>query len=159
MLDVRLPDYNFTIPIDVRFRDLDAMGHLNNAVAFTFFEQARTRYWLSLMGDSRDPKAIGFIVVRAECDYVSPALLGESLLVGCKVSSVGRSTSFTFDYEIVCVDSDRDAQARLVCRGRTVQALYDWKLLKTVPLSEELRGRIESREGRTLASRKETRST
>src|SRR5438094_36579 len=79
MLDVRLPDYPFALSFYVWFRDLDAMGHVNNSVYFTYFEQVRTRYWLSLHSES-DYMHLGFIVVHAECDYVSPASLGQSLL-------------------------------------------------------------------------------
>ena len=115
MLDVRLPDFNFAISLYVWFRDLDAMGHVNNAVYLQFFEQARSRYWLSLLsgespsaGLSHPPsqhvdehafQKINFIVAHAECDYVTPARMGESLLVGCRISEIGRS-SFTFEYRI-----------------------------------------------------------
>jgi acyl-CoA thioester hydrolase len=149
MPDVRLPDFAFLVPVEVWFRHLDAMGHVNNAEYFTFFEQARTRYWLSLTGESAVSK-IGFIVVHAECDYASPAELGETLLVGARIPAVGRS-SFVFEYRVVCHDDAQDgAPARLVASGRTVQALYDWKTKKTVPFSEELKRRIEAREGHPL---------
>lgn len=149
MPDVRLPDFAFVVPIEVWFRHLDAMGHVNNAVFLTFFEQARTRYWLSLTGET-DFTKIGFIVVHAECDYVTPAAMGETLLVGVKVSAAGRS-SFAFDYRIVCNDATGDgAPARLVATGRTIQALYDWQGKRTVPMGEELRKKIEAREGHAL---------
>jgi acyl-CoA thioester hydrolase len=125
------------------------MGHVNNAVFLTYLEQARTRYWLSLTGEE-DFRKIGFIVVHAECDYVTPAAMGESLLVGLRIPAVGKS-SFAFDYRIVCHDDTQDgAPARLVATGRTVQALYDWNRNATVPFSEELRRKIEAREGKPL---------
>ena len=137
------------VPIQVRWRDLDALGHVNNAVFFTYFEQARTRYWLSLVG-ARGLTSIGFIVVHAACDYVSPATLGETLLVGVRIPAAGRS-AFSFEYRIVSHDASQDgAPARLVATGRTVQALYDWDSRQTVPLTDELRKRIESREGKPL---------
>jgi acyl-CoA thioester hydrolase len=36
--------FRMAVPIEVRFRDLDAMGHVNNAVYFTYFEHARLHY-------------------------------------------------------------------------------------------------------------------
>ena len=145
MLDVRLPDFAFAFALDVWFRDLDAMGHVNNAVYFSYFEQARTRYWLSLLGehDFHDFRMIGFIVVHAECDYASAGEMGDRLLVGCRVSEIRRS-SFVFDYRIVTGDlRGSDSESRLVATGKTVQALYDWNTKKTVNFSEELRKKIE----------------
>lgn len=158
MQDVRLPDFHFTMPLDVWFRELDAMGHVNNAVYFTYFEEARSRYWMSLLSEGHEPwdiRKLGFIVVHAECDYASSATMGEPLLIGCRVSGIGRS-SFQIDYRIVSGEARSDAVARVVATGRTVQALYDWGAKKTLPFTDELRKRIEAREGgpiKTLSSR------
>jgi acyl-CoA thioester hydrolase len=158
MLDVRLPEYAFAISLYVWFRDLDAMGHVNNAVFFTYFEQVRTRYWLSLLSDERssplgpihqenDFRKLGFIVVHAEADYQAPARLGDSLLVGCRVSEI-RRTSFVFDYKVVSGEKNTsDTESRQIATGRTVQALYDWETEKTVPFGDALRKKIEAREG------------
>jgi acyl-CoA thioester hydrolase len=43
-----MPDFRFNYPIEVRFSDTDAMGHVNNAVYLTYFEQARLAYWREL---------------------------------------------------------------------------------------------------------------
>ena len=79
MRDVRLPEFPVTLPVEVWFRDLDAMGHVNNAVYLTYFEQARIHYWNSLLEglppEQREFRRFGFIIVRAEVDYVAPSWL------------------------------------------------------------------------------------
>jgi acyl-CoA thioester hydrolase len=158
MRDVRLPDFPFTMPIEVWFRELDAMGHVNNAVFFTYFEEVRTRYWMSLVSEAGEPadlRKLGFIVVHAECDYASQATMGEPLLIGCRVAGIGRK-SFQFDYRIVSGEERSDAVARIVATGKSIQALYDWDAKTTVPFGDELRRKIETREGgplRTLSAR------
>ena len=162
MLDVRLPDFPYAISLYVWFRDLDAMGHVNNAVYFTYFEQARTRYWLSLLGEEpasplhrphgqeNDYKKLGFVVVHAECDFVSAAEMGESLLVGVRLPEI-RKSSFVFEYRIVTGEkTGSDADSRLVATGKTIQACYDWDEQKTMPFPEEIRRKVEAREGKTL---------
>jgi len=163
MLDVRLPDYPFAISLYVWFRDLDAMGHVNNAVYFTYFEQARTRYWLSLISDEvsasplhhpknqeNDFTKLGFVVVHAECDFTSSAGLGESLLVGCRLSEI-RKSSFVFEYRVVTAEkTGSDADSRLIATGKTVQAIYDWDTKKTLPFPDDLRKKVEAREGGRL---------
>lgn len=148
MRDVRLPEFPCVVPVEIRFRDLDALGHVNNAVYFTFFEQARLAYWLSIHpgpapGEAVDPSGIGFVLARAECDYQSPACLGERLLVGCRAGDLG-SSSFAFDYRVVAVGGSVDAEVRQVASGRTVQVAWDWKEGRKLPLSDDLRRRIEA---------------
>lgn len=148
MRDVRLPEFPCVVPVEVRFRDLDAMGHVNNAVYLTYFEQARLAFWLAVHpggapGEAVAPERIGFVVARAECDYASPVRLGERLLVGCRAGDFG-TTSFAFDYRVVAAGSSVDAEVRLVASGRTVQVGWDWTEGQKSPLPEELRRRIDA---------------
>ncbi len=148
MRDVRLPEFPCVVPVEVRFRDLDAMGHVNNAVYLTFFEQARLAFWLALHpggapGEAVDVARIGFVLARAECDYASPVRLGERLLVGCRAGDFGAS-SFVFDYRIVAAGGSVDAEVRLVASGRTVQVTWDWASGTKVPVPDELKKRVEA---------------
>ena len=148
MRDVRLPEFPCVVPVEVRFADLDAMGHVNNAVFLTYFEQARLAFWLALHphlapGEAFEPTRIGFVLARAECDYASPVRLGERLLVGCRADDFG-SSSFAFEYRIVAAGGSVDAEVRLVASGRTVQVTWDWAAGKKVPIPEELRKRIDA---------------
>ena len=148
MRDVRLPEFPCVVGVEVRFRDLDAMGRVNNAVFFTYFEQARLAFWLALHpggapGEAIDPARIGFVLARAECEYASPVRLGERLLVGCRAGDFATS-SFAFDYRIVAAEGSVDAEVRLVASGRTVQVTWDWAEGKKVSLPEDLKKRIEA---------------
>ena len=155
MRDVRLAEYPFSLPLEVAFRDLDALGHVNNAVFLSYFESARIGYWYSLAGVHGAPEVpfdlsrLGMIVVRAEVDFASPAFLGEPLLVGCRVGEIGH-TSFSFEYRIVSRQEESESSSRLVASGRTVQVAWDPVARTKVPVSEELRRRIEAREGRSF---------
>lgn len=148
MRDVRLPEFPCVVGVEVRFRDLDAMGHVNNAVYLTYFEQARLAFWRAIHpggapDEAIDPAQIGFVLARAECDYASPVRLGERLLVGCRAGDFGTS-SFAFDYRIVAAGGSVDAEVRLVASGRTVQVTWDWASGTKIPVSDELRKRIEA---------------
>ena len=88
----------FEHEIDVRFRDCDALGHVNNAVYLTYLEQARFAHWQRLTGTSGIPRT--FILARVECDYRAQATAGDRLVVRLRVAAVGNS-SFTFEYQIV----------------------------------------------------------
>jgi acyl-CoA thioester hydrolase len=121
------------ISIEVPYRDLDAMGHVNNAVYLAYFELARQKYWDRLVG-LKTFRDIGFVVARAEVDYRASAHLGDRLEVEIRCSRTGRS-SFDFDYTIT-------RAGELVARGKTTQVLWDWESNRKREFTADLRTRI-----------------
>jgi acyl-CoA thioester hydrolase len=129
-------------PIEVRFRDCDAMGHVNNAVYLTYLEIARFAYWKAaeigrLEGD------ISYIIARVEIDFRASAETGDVIDVALAVRAIGR-TSFTMEYEI------RDGEGRLLVTARSVQVAYDYAAKRSVPVPDAIRARIAEFEGRSL---------
>src|SRR6185369_2911429 len=118
--------YVYRHRLSVRFRDCDAMGHVNHAVYFTYFEQCRLTFWREQTG-APTPKT-RIIIARAECDYRAPAHFGDELEVRLRVGTIGRS-SFSLEYEIA--------------NGRTVQVSYDYDANKSVPLPDATRALLE----------------
>jgi acyl-CoA thioester hydrolase len=132
-----------TCPIEIRFRDTDAMGHVNNAVYATYTEVARQAYWRALT-QSPDYKRVPFILARIELDFRSPAFVGETLEVGIRADWIG-GRSFAFRYAI----RDR-ATRRLVAQALTVMAVYDYESERTYPFPPELRVQMDAFEGRAI---------
>src|SRR5882672_8711836 len=81
-----------------RFRDTDAMGHINNAVYVTYLEVGRQEYWRALSG-AHDYGRVPFILAHVEIDFRAEALVREVLLVGLRCAWIG-DRSFAFAYEI-----------------------------------------------------------
>jgi acyl-CoA thioester hydrolase len=123
----------FVVPIDVTFRDIDAFGHVNNAVFFTYFESARTALWFRLTG-GKEPHDIGFIVARAECDFRAQIRM-ERIEVLVRIAEM-RNTSLDFLYEI------RQSEGTLAATGKVVVVLFDWETRTKKPIDEELRRRL-----------------
>src|SRR5712671_89508 len=117
--------------LSVRFRDCDAMGHVNHAVYFTYLEQCRLTYWRELTGTPSPHTRV--IIARAECDYRSPAHFGDELEVRIGIGEIGQS-SFTLLYEIV-----QAGDGRLVASGKTVMVSYDYTAGASTPLPEATR--------------------
>ena len=127
----------FEHELEVRFRDCDPMGHVNNAVYLTYFEVARFAWWRRAFGPD-GPADHGFIVARVEIDYRKPALTDQRLLVRLRLAAMGRS-SFTVAYEIL-----NGRTLELVAEGRSVQVAYDYARGGPVPLSDDVRARLEA---------------
>jgi acyl-CoA thioester hydrolase len=127
----------FKIRFDVRFRDVDVLGHVNNATYFTYMESARTEFWLKVFG-GQDLYDLNFIVVHAECDFKRPAHFGDEIEVSLRTSTIGNS-SFVWDYEI------RNAKSsELFAAGKTIQVYYDHKEKKSRPVPQEVREKLIS---------------
>ena len=127
--------FHFTKQVEVRFRDCDPMGHVNNAVYATYFEIARSAYWRDALGfESLDD--CPFIIARVECNYRSQARLGERLDVRARLSHIGTS-SFTFEYEVL-----ETSDGRLVADGKSVQVMFDYRQQKTRRVPSEFKARV-----------------
>lgn len=131
--------YRFRFPVEVRFRDLDALGHVNNAVYLTYLESARLAWWLEISGRT-DLAGLDMILARVEVDYRSPASYGETLEVGVRCASLGRS-SFVLESAIT-----ERRTGRLVAEARKVLVHYDYQAGRSQPLPQELRQRILARD-------------
>jgi acyl-CoA thioester hydrolase len=130
-----MSNFSFEHEIEVRFRDLDAMGHVNHAVFLSYMEQARVAYWQRITGLAGVVRQ--FILARAECDYRAAVTLGERVLVRLRVSHLGRS-SFTLEYELL------NARTRaVVANARTVMVMYDYEAGRAVPINDEMRSKLE----------------
>ena len=127
--------FRFTRTMDVRFADMDAMGHVNNAVYLTYFEAARMAYWMHVTGRP-DLSDMDMILARAEVDFRSPLVAPESIEVGVGCASIGR-TSF-----VLLQDMHELKTGRLVAEARKVLVHYDYKTLRSVPIGEDLRRKI-----------------
>ena len=106
----------------VRWDDLDAFGHVNNAVYLTYAQEARFA-WSGILE---------MVVARAEVDFIAPIYDGDTFLdIELWVSAIGNS-SFTMTYEI-------KIKGELVARVKTVQVTVDMKTKKSYPISDEQR--------------------
>ena len=127
--------YPYEISLEVAFRDIDAMGFVNNAVFFAYFETVRIKYLgevmrRGLMGT--ELLDLPLILVDASCTYKSPALLTEILHIGTGISRFG-TKSFDMLYRVQGEDG------RLVAYGKTVQVMYDYITRSAFPIPEDVR--------------------
>ena len=98
----------------VRFRDVDAMGHVNNAVFLTYIEEARIAYLLRFGAEVTQ-----MILARAEIDFRAPLRDGDELEIGVRPAGVG-TKSFELEYEVRAADA-------LAAEAKTVIVSFDYE--------------------------------
>jgi len=117
----------------VRFRDLDPMGHVNNAVFLTYIEQARVDFFAHA-GAANRLEDMNMILARVEIDFKAPVRLGEEVEISVRASRFG-TKSFDLDYELR-VDEG------LVAEAKSVQVAYDYDRHEPVALPPDWREKL-----------------
>ena len=125
--------FRLAVPIQIRFRDTDAMRHVNNAVYLSYLEVARAAYWRRVF-DLQSYDQVDFILARTEIDFIAPVFVGDACEVWLRVNAIGRK-SFRFAYEV-------HAGGRLAARAESVQVMYDYATDTTKPMTEAQRATI-----------------
>ncbi len=121
----------FSVPVEVRFNDVDGLGHVNNALYLTYLENARMRFFTEQAG-SKSERDFPFILAMAALDYKSPIKIGAHPVVKFWTARIG-GKSWDFDYEI------KDAKTSVMyATGKTVQVAYDYKIEKSTELTGKL---------------------
>ena len=136
--------FTVTYELQPRFRDTDAMGHINHAVFVTYLEVARQEYWRRLDG-SQDYRDVPFILAHVSCDYRSEAMVSEVLGVGIRCEWIG-TKSFAFTYQVW-----EQRSRRLVVEGESVQVCYDYQAKRSIAVPDGLRRALETLEGMNLS--------
>lgn len=135
-----LEDFRVQNDVEVRFRDTDALGHVNNAVYLSYLESGRLAYMRRVFGVT-DWRKIEFIVARVEIDYRSPSFAGETLTVGTRVCRLG-GASFDMAYRII-----EKTKGRLVAEAKTVQVCFDYKANKVKRIPEDFMDTVRRYDG------------
>ena len=101
--------------IQVRFSDLDVMGHVNNAVYLSYFETARIHYFNRLLGSSWDWKINGVLLRTNEVEYLRPVFITDVPEIKLYTKHIGKK-SFTLGYELrVNINLCSTGSSVLVC--------------------------------------------
>jgi len=121
----------FSIDLPVQFRDIDVMGHVNNATYLQYMETARVELARRL-GQVTEGFRTSFIIASARCEYKKPIRDERRITVSVWVSRIG-DRSWDLDYSI---RGPRKAEYAI---GRTTQVAYDYKTRAAVQISGKLR--------------------
>ena len=126
----------FELDIEVRFRDLDALGHVNNAVYFTYFEEGRKNFSKTEFQVS-GPSDFTFILAHIRCDYLTQVRLSDRVKLQMWVQNIG-TKSFGFGYKLVDVTDD----GLVYATGESIQVCYDYSANKSIAVPNNMKKRL-----------------
>ena len=129
-------DKLFSTNIEVRFRDLDAIGHVNNAVFFTYFEEGRKHFSKNVFEVS-DVSEFNFIMAHIQCDFIKPIQFNDRVILQMWVKDIG-TKSFSFEYRLV----DFSDEAMVYATGKSIQVCYDYQKNRSIEVPAKMRERL-----------------
>jgi len=132
----KLSGYKYKTPITIRFSDIDAVGHVNNAIYLTYFEEARLKYWREAI--EWDVSKSGVIVGRSEVNYLKPITLRDEIFCYVRTTRIGNSS---FDIMHVLVKLTEHGE-EICTTGKTVCISYDYRANKSVSIPYAERTRL-----------------
>ena len=138
-----IDEFRHRTRLEVRFRDIDAFRHVNNAAFFTYIEQARIRFLIDLL-DVEAVERLPLILAAVQIDFRSPILFGQEVEIGTRVDWIG-NTSFSMSHRLTA-----SPEARMVAEAATVLVAYDYDAEKPMPVLDAWRAAFTRWEGRDL---------
>ncbi len=130
--------FPITLTIPVQWSEMDALGHVNNARFFTYFESARISLFTRIGVSTSAPSSTGPILATTTCDFLRPIVFPATIHASARVSRVGE-TSITMEYEITDA-----SHGHVYARGSSVAVLVDYATMTKVRVSDAIRAAIAS---------------
>ncbi len=135
--------FKHKIKLRVRFSDLDAMRHVNNATYLSYLEEARIAYFKDVADEPKKDLDFGAVVARIEIDYILPIVMGEEVELLTRVSKIGNKST---DVENILAVK-RGGQRVVAAGALTKLVSYDYETFKSVAIPEEKKQKIREFEG------------
>ena len=124
--------FKHSIPVQLRFNDADSLGHVNNAVYFSFYDLGKTEYFKAVRGESIFNNPIDVVVAHADVDFLEPVYLTDNISVETTVLSIG-TKSFRLEQRTYCPETNA-----VKCRSSTIMVGFAFQILQTITLSVDL---------------------
>jgi acyl-CoA thioester hydrolase len=130
-----------TTPIQLRFNDFDALGHVNNSVYFSFYDLGKTSYFNEVLPEVSISKEVGVVIANIQVSFLLPVYPGENVAVETAVVEIGNK-SFKLLQQLIDIDTN---EVKCVCH--TVMVCFDAKTKSSHPISGEWRKAMADFEG------------
>jgi acyl-CoA thioester hydrolase len=138
-------EFRHKTPIQIRFNDIDIVGHVNNAVYSEYFDKARLEYFKTVFRQQIDWNKAGFVIAAIHIDFFSPVFLDDNIFVATIVESIGEKSLNMA--QLIFRDGDEEP----VARGNTVMVSFDYMKRSSIEMPVEWKMMLEGFEDRELA--------
>ena len=139
------PEFKHIVPLQIRFKDIDALGHLNNSVYFSFYDLGKASYFETVKGKEIDWKDADIVIANIHADFFSPVFFKDSIVVQTTVAEIGNKSMRVLQQIINIQTKEIKAECSTIMVG------FDVKLSAAKEISETWRKCTSQYEGRDLS--------
>ena len=139
-------NFKHKFPVQIRFVDIDKLGHVNNAVYLSYFEAARVAYFDELVGERVDWYTTGMILAKSIVDYKIPVFLEDKVIVFTSVTKLGNK-SFEISNVLVKEQSDKlsgQNKQEVAAFATFTIVCYSYETKSTIEIPQEWRKMVEA---------------
>lgn len=129
--EFHFPTFHHRYPVQLRFNDIDTLGHVNNSIYFTFYDLGKSRYFEAVRQCSIDWRRADVVIANINADFISPIYPCEEIAVETCTIEIGHR-SFTLLQRLINVESN---EIKGICR--TVMVGFDIAAGVSAPISDE----------------------
>ena len=137
-----MPDMEHTFrhisKVNIRFSDIDAFGHVNNARYLTYYEEARVLYFNEVVDWAYDWSKKGIILAKAEIDFIRPIHFKDEIYIRTRCARMGNK-SFDLYYEMYMLGPEAEI---LLSTATTVMVMFDYTIKQSIPVLPEWKDAI-----------------
>lgn len=112
------PDFRHSIPVQMRFADIDILGHVNNGAYLQYMDLAKVRYFSEILGDTLDWHKETLVVANINCSFIAPTFWGEQISVETTLESMSV-------HSLVLLQRVTNTGGEEKCRCRAVMVGFD----------------------------------
>ena len=143
MNDINLHDFRHSTPMPIRWADLDALGHVNNAKFLTYLEQARISYFNQLALWEGNPERTGLIMARVVIDYQLPLFAQDDIRVLTRTARLGGRS---MDTHQVIVRRTSAGEDQIAANAMITVVVYDYVEIKSTLIPQAWRDKLKEYE-------------
>ena len=143
-----ISEFRHKVPVQIRFNDIDILGHLNNTVYFTFYDTGKAYYFKEIRGEKMNWKRVDTVIANVNCAYINSIVFGDSIVCYTRCLEL-KEKSFRLQQMLV---REPDGMVMSVCE--TVMVSFDPDTATSTPLDPEWRRLFQEYEQRDLSENK-----
>lgn len=128
--------FKHSVPVQIRFNDIDIAGHVYNGIYQEYFDMARLDYFKKVLGETIDWKKTGLVIVSIQTDFSAPVFLDDKIEIHSKVCVLGEK-SVQMIQQVT-----KNGGQEPVANGKTVLVCFDMQKKESVPVPENWRKKL-----------------
>lgn len=141
---VPVAPFKHSMNVQIRFNDIDALGHVNNAIYMEFFDLGKANYFTEANGGPVDWRTANVVVANVNCNYLAPIYFNEKIAVQTQVTYV-HDRSLKLLQQLINVETEQ-----VKCQCEVVMVGFDVKNGVSAPISDDWKRLLSAYEGREL---------